>query len=260
MADTRKEKSKRLLEQLAQKPSECIIIHYARQNLYDNEAGRATPRIIAIMLKSLDGRWNHCFAIHYEAEKAKIILEEIENYYDLLEGKLLSGFVSFVKKNKNSNWLHWDMSEVHFSFEAIKHRYDVLNDGDMSGYEEIPYANRVNLNTILKDLYGNNYENEPYFEGLMKTNKGSILNGYLDEAGEAKAFKELKFPQILESLKTKTNFLIEIISLYSSDKLRVSKYYFTNKLKAFITHPVVATISLFISILGIIFKIISLRG
>ena len=95
--NTKKDNAVQLLRSLMDNPGESLVIHYSRQNLSDNERGMATPRIIAIMVKSLDGITTHCFAIHHEAEKAKIILENIEDYYDFLEARVLTGFNTFVK-------------------------------------------------------------------------------------------------------------------------------------------------------------------
>lgn len=259
MSSAKSVEARKIVEGLRNNPSQALVIHYSRQNLTDNESGIATPRIIAIMVKSIDGIQNDCFAIHHEAEKADIILENITDYYDQLEERLLRSFNAFVKQNRGCKWIHWDMNDVHFSFEAIKHRYHVMIAENEQDYQEIPSHNRINLNTLLKDIYGDNYEKEPHFENLMKTNNGGVCkNGYLTLEDEAKAFKNLEFPSILESLRCKVNFLLDVVDKTIKEKLKVSSRYFLNKIQTFITNPITATISLIISLLGVIVTLISL--
>lgn len=259
MGNSKNMESKGIVEKLKKNPSQVLIIHYSRQNLTDNESGVATPRIIAILVKSLDGKENYCFAIHHEAEKANIILENITDYYDQLEERLLKSFNTFVKKHRDCQWIHWDMNDVHFSFEAIKHRYCVMVDEEGNDFQEISTYNRINLNSLLKCIYGNNYEKEPEFENLMKTNnQGIVKNGYLTIEQEANAFKNLEFPVILESLRCKVNFLLDVVDKIINGILKVSSKFWINKLRGFITHPITATISLLLTLIGIVLTFISI--
>lgn len=256
-----KDTAVQLLRSMIDNPTEALIIHYSRQNLNDNEQGMATPRIIAIMVKSLDGIITNCFAIHHEAEKARIIRESITDYYDLLEGKLLISFNNFVKDNIGRKWIHWDMNDVHFSFEAIKHRYEVLVDEKGEGFVDVPNKDRINLNQLIKSVYGANYENEPQLDNLMRTNnKGNLKSDFLSLPGEAQAFKQLAFPAILESLRIKVNFLLEVVEKVAAEILKVGKRNVINRLKAFITHPITATVSLFLTLASLVLKILGLLG
>jgi hypothetical protein len=249
------------LRSLLNNPQEALVIHYSRQNLNDNERGMATPRIIAILIKSLDGITTNCFAIHHEAEKAKVILENITDYYDLLEANLIKGFNNFIKQNPGRKWIHWDMNDVHFSFEAIEHRYKVLVEESGAGYVQVPNNDRINLNQVIKAIYSSNYEKDPQLDNLMRTNNvGQLRDGFLTLPQEAQAFRELGFPSILESLRCKVNFLLEVIEKAANDTLKVGKRNRINRLRAFITHPVTATVSLFLTLLSLIVKIISILG
>jgi hypothetical protein len=259
--NTKKDNAIQQLKILKDNPGEAMVIHYSRQNLNDNERGMATPRIIAIMVKSLDGITTNCFAIHHEAEKAKVILENIEDYYDLLEGRLLIGFNFFVKNNPGRKWVHWDMNDVHFSFEALEHRYKVLVDELGKDFIQIPYNDRINLNQLIKDIYSSNYENDPQLDNLMRTNNnGQLKDGFLTLPQEAQQFKQLGFPSILESLRYKVNFLLDVIEKAANNTLKVGKRNHINRLKAFITHPVTATISLFLSLASLVMKILGIIG
>lgn len=219
----RSEAAKKTIESLIDNPNQSFVIHYARQNLMDNESGVATPRIIAILVKSLDGNRNECFAIHHEAEKANIIRENIVDHYDFLEERLLRGFNAFVKNNRNCRWINWDMNGVHFSFEAIKHRYMVMISEAEQDFQEIAHQNRVNLNSLLKEIYGNNYVAEPVFESLMKCNNGGVCKrDFLTLEAEARAFTNLEFPAILESLICKVDFVSEVLGKTSDGSLEIA--------------------------------------
>jgi hypothetical protein len=257
----KKDNAVQRLKTLMDDPGQALVIHYSRQNLSDNERGMATPRIIAIMVKSLDGVTTNCFAIHHEAEKAKITLENITDYYDLLEERLLISFTNFVKANPGRKWIHWDMNDVHFSFEAIEHRYKVLVDEAGEGFVQVPNKDRVNLNQMIKAIYGSNYEIEPQLDNLMRTNnKGHLVADFLSLPEEALSFKQLAFPAILESLRAKVNFLLDVIEKTANESLKVGKRNRINRLKSFITHPITATISLFLTLASLIIKIIGLLG
>lgn len=261
MSVNKKENAIKLLESFKLAPGNSLVIHYSRQDLNDNEKGMATPRIIAIMIKSLDGKTTDCFAIHHEAEKAKVILENITDYYDQLEERVIRGFNAFVKTHSGCKWLHWDMNDVHFGFDAIKHRYKVLIDEEGKGFEEVPFHNRININEIVKDIYGSNYEKDPQLDNLMRTNsKGHLKEDFLTLPEEAAAFKQLDFPKILESLRCKVNFLLDVINKTFASNLKVGKKNNINRLRAFITHPVTATISLLLTILSIIIKLMGVFG
>ncbi len=241
------------LNDLVDNKDKILCIHCSRQNLTDNEDGRGTPRTIAIIIKSLDGQIVKIFAIHLEAEKAKIIWEEVENYYDFLEERMLSAFNKFVHNYREYFWLHWNMDGVHFGFEALKHRYCVLIDEDAQGFNEVPVEKRTNLNTLLKSIYNDNYEKEPMLQNLMKSNNnGHFKPGFLSIEEEALAFKSLDFPKILESIICKVDFLIYIINKASIRKLKVSNKRFLIKLEMFITNPIVAFITTIATIIGMI--------
>jgi len=257
----KKDNSVQLLRSLMENPGEALVIHYSRQNLNDNEQGMATPRIIAIMVKSMDGIVTNCFAIHHEAEKVRVIRESIADYYDLLESRLLISFNNFVKRNPGRKWIHWDMNDVHFSFEAIQHRYEVLVDESGEGFVQVPNKDRVNLNQLLKVIYSSNYEIEPQLDNLMRTNSGGNLKNYfLTLPEEAQAFKQLAFPAILESLRIKVNFLLEVVERAANETLKVGKRNRINRLKAFITHPLTATVSLFLTLASLVLKVLGLLG
>lgn len=224
MSTEKKNQAEKIIQTVRNNPSRSMIIHYSRQNLNDNESGIATPRIVAILIKSLDGKESHCFSINHEAEKAKVALDNLADYYDQLEERLLRSFNSFVIDHNECSWLHWDMNEVHFGFEAIEHRYRVLAPNEGEDFKKIATTSRINISAIIKDIYGSDYASDSNLESLMKANyDGGVKDGHLSLEIEANSFKEHAFPKILESLTCKVNFLIEIIEKIHEQKLNLPK-------------------------------------
>jgi hypothetical protein len=239
------------LNSLQTAKNRVLCIHCSRQNLTGNEGGLKTPRITAIIVKSLDGMINKSFAIHLEAEKTEVIWEEIENYYDLLEERMIIAFNIFVAAYREYSWLHWDMDGVHFGFEALEHRYCVLIDLDEKGLNRVPVENRINLGAVLKDLYGANFELEPVFENLMKSNNsGATKPGFLTLDQEALAFTALDFPKILESVRAKVDFQIEVLGLAINKVLKVSSRNFLARLGTFVRHPIVSALTAIGTLIG----------
>jgi hypothetical protein len=237
--------------------STTLCVHCSRQNLADNEGGVKTPRIIAIMVKSLDGRVVRVFAIHHEAEKAKIIEEEIEDFYDELEGRLLVAFNRFVEAYRDFAWLHWDMDGVHFGFTALRHRYEVLVNNTGDGYCEIPEDKTLNLNSLLRSIYGERYESEPQLENLMKTNNGgSAFANYLSLHDEALAFRNRTFPRILESVACKVDFMLLVVRRASSKTLDVRNKNFLYRMGLFFSHPVMIAIAWVCGVVGLLWSLL----
>lgn len=251
--------SENKFHKLKNTPEKVLCVHCSRQSLRDNEGGRGTPRITAIIIKSLDGRIQKTFAIHHEAEKVKVIWEEIENYYDQLEERMINSFNRFVSDYIECKWLHWNMDGVHQGFEAIEHRYCVLVNEDGKGLNKVPVEKRISLQKFLEEKYGQSFESEPKLQNLMKSNTDGVIKaGFLSLDEEARAFKELNFPKILESVRCKVDFLIEVFNRTVNNKLNVSNKNTLHKIETFITHPVVALMTAFCTVAGLVVAIYSL--
>ena len=232
------------LKNLFDNTQDVFVIHWSRQNLTDNEGGFSTPRIIGIIIRSLNGAITKTFAIHLEAEKAGLTSEDIDTYYDQLEEQVLKNFIVFTEQYSTNIWVHWDSDDPHVGFEAIDHRYRVLyNKGVEEGEQEeiqntfkIPLQNRINLNSCLKEIYGLKYEKPPQLQNLIKSNNdGQLVNGILALEDEARAFNQSRYPQILQSLQKKADFLIDTLRKTVDKKLVVSNKNILYKIEKFYT-------------------------
>lgn len=126
-----------------------LLIHYSCESFYNIPNGQ-TPRITSIAVMYFKTGQTKSFSIHKIAERRNIQFENIESEYDSLERDMLSEFYDFVKTHKNYKWIHWNMRDINFGFEAIENRYIVLGGSP----ELIPDENKIDMARLLIDIYG----------------------------------------------------------------------------------------------------------
>src|SRR5690606_8007962 len=145
----------RNLNKITEDPSKVLFVHYSESSTYDDDDyGNISPIITSIVIKSLDGQIDKQFAIHLEADKADIPKDQIQDSYRELELRILKLYNDFVKRNIDSFWIHWDMKNIHFGFEAIKHRYE--NSLEFLGnYCKIQKKKKKNGRRIKEEMMGN---------------------------------------------------------------------------------------------------------
>ncbi len=244
------------LRQLIASPSQVLLIHYSQLKAFDDEYNEISPMISAIVVKSLDGNIEKHFAIHLEADKANFSIEGIENSYRDLELRILKNFNEFVKRHSNALWVHWDMKNIHFGFDAIKHRFEKILEG-LNGlnerYEEIPFNNKINLCQILKEMYGEKFADNPdKLASMMKVNNEEILNNsYLILETEAEEFERKNFTAVLGSLDCKVDFISKALKLLSEKKLKVCNKNGYAVFIDFISHPIFNLIGWLATILAL---------
>lgn len=129
-----------------------LLIHYSCESFFDIPEGR-TPRVTSIAIRYYKAAQTKSFSIHKLAEREKVLFEDIESHYDWLEKKMLDEYFGFVKQHEQFNWVHWNMRDIDYGFEAIEHRYSVL------GGEPIPINNshKFDLARRIVDIYGPDY-------------------------------------------------------------------------------------------------------
>ncbi|MGN7410625.1 hypothetical protein [Sporosarcina sp. SAFN-010] len=262
MANTKQRLNKRrkaLIEihNLIDDASQLLIIHYSCESFYDIKDGR-TPRITSIAVRYFNTGQTETFSIHKIAEKNGY-LSEIESRYDEFEKIMLRDFYKFVKAHLNHNWVHWNMRDINYGFQAIDHRYSVLGGKPIP----IPDSQKFDLARKLVDIYAD-YADHPRLEKLIELNnitKKDFLNG----AEEAKAFEELKYVELHRSTLRKVDIFHSILERVIDKSLKVKSkwhhiYGFTPQgiFESLKDHWVFALISLIVgaalsAVLGIVF-------
>jgi hypothetical protein len=191
-----------------------ILIHYSCESFYIIKDGR-TPRVTSIAVRFLNSSQTISFSIHKIAELNKIQHSEITNRYDELEKQMLKDFYDFVREYKTFRWLHWNMRDINFGFEAIKHRAIVLG---IETYD-ISDENKYDFSRLLKEKYGKEYANHPRLQFIINLNSISPKN-WLDGEEEAIAFENKEYVKLHQSTLAKVHVMENILKLTAEESLK----------------------------------------
>ncbi|SMD37662.1 hypothetical protein SAMN04488029_3398 [Reichenbachiella faecimaris] len=247
------------LGKLVEDPSKVLCVHYSQSQTYDDDYGNISPIITSIVIKSLDDKIDKQFAIHFEADKAGIPKDQIQDSYRELELRILKSFNDFVKRHDHCIWVHWDMKNIHFGFEAIKHRYEKLFEG-LNDYHEIPSHSKHSLYIILEGMYGEGFVNGPdQFKELMTSNNSGVEQPvYLAKEIESSEFESKNFKSVIDSVDCKVEFLKKAVKKLINRKLTIQN---KNRYAMFldvISHPVFNLIGWVATLGGLILALYSI--
>lgn len=208
-------KAKQIINSFYEEDSHCLIIHYSCESFYDIKDGK-TPRITSIAVRFLTSAQTKLFSIHKVAELNSIDLNNINNNYDFLEKKMLEDFFAFAQKHSTFKWIHWNMRDINYGFEAIQYRANVLR---IKKIFEISDEKKFDLARILIDIYSKKYADHPRLESIIKQNNISSMN-WLSGAQEASAFQNKEFIKLHQSTLAKVDVFENIIKLTAEGKLK----------------------------------------
>lgn len=248
------------LKKLTEDPNKVLFVHYSQSNTFDDDYSTISPIITSIVIKSLDGQIDQQFAIHLEADKADIPIDEIQYSYRDLELRILKSFNDFTKRHAGCNWIHWDMKNIHFGFEAIKHRYEKIF-GDLKDYIEIPINNKKNLRDIVEGMYGDNFVDGPdTLKSLFICNSKNIDNNlYLSTGIESTEFERKNFDNVLKSVDLKVDFIKKATKKLIQRTLSVSNKNGYAIFVDIVNHPIVTFVGWIVGIIGLILAIFPLK-
>jgi hypothetical protein len=102
-------------------------------------------------------------------------------------------------------WLHWNMRDANYGFEALENRLRALGDDPF----HIDERNRFDLSRILIGIYGVAYISHPRLESLMKHNHITARD-FLSGDEEAAAFVNKEFVKLHQSTLRKVDVLANI--------------------------------------------------
>ena len=192
----------------------ALLVHYSCESFYDYSKP-TSRRITSIAVRQAASSQTHSFSLHLAAEMIGK-LDTLETDIDACERKMLDQFFDFVRSHQNGYlWLHWNMRDSNYGFEAIEHRYSVLGGNPV----EIPDAQKLDLSPLLIEVYGKDYSGHPRIDWLVKENSihaRALLTG----AQEAEAYENKKYVALHQSTLMKVQALAEIADLASRQKLR----------------------------------------
>jgi len=193
--------------------SHCLIIHYSCESFYDIKDGK-TPRITSIAVKYLKTAQTKSFSIHKVAELKQIPIEEIIENYDKLEKEMLRDFFKFVKEHKDYKWIHWNMRNISYGFEALEYRATILKSMNYHIKDE----NKYDLARLLKDKFGEGYSDHPRLQSILEMNNLSPKH-WLNGDQEATAFDDKEYVKLHQSTLAKVDVFECIIKLTAEESL-----------------------------------------
>ena len=205
------------LEEIYNGKKHYFLIHYSCESFYENPDGHSA-RITSIAIRNLASGQTQSFSIHQYAERNHIASDQIASSYDELEKKMLKSFYEFVKKNSLSKWIHWNMRDINYGFEAINHRYKVLGGTPHDILDE----NRIDLARLLISLYSPKYIGHPRIEKLVARNKITTKD-FLTGKEEAEAFEQQQYVKLHQSTLRKVDIFANIIGRIEDNSLRTNE-------------------------------------
>ncbi len=209
------------IDDLKKVRSKSLIIHYSCESFF-NTAGR-TPRVTSIAVKNRDNGNAVIFSIHLTAQvRNKNLTNLTDSDFDTLEKDMLKDFYEFVQRHKTFRWIHWNMRNASFGFEAISNRYRILSGTPKKIEDQFKYD--------LPEILGliNTYK----FEKHDKPTKGQLLNltkrnhittkDALTGEEEAAAFDNRDFLLLHMSTMRKVEMIDRILNLLESKRLKIA--------------------------------------
>jgi hypothetical protein len=242
-------------EKIKRHHSKCLVIHYACQSLYDDREG-LSPNIACIVVKDLDKEQTVSFAIHFTAEKHGIDKTAIKDNFERIEKLLLEEFYEFVRNKPGHIWLHWNMKNIHYGFETLAHRYNILTEKNAPN---IDVDDRINIAGTLMGLYGDNYVSVPHIPKLMEIN-GGVRRDFVAGKDEVELFKNGDYARLHGSTLAKVNFFGDVVELMLDRKLKVEKPTIFVRIERATDHVGAKLIGLAASVYTVIDLFLRLRG
>jgi hypothetical protein len=210
----KRRKALALLGKLMDTSEHVTVIHYSCESFYDRPDG-TSPRITSIAVRNLESGQANSFSIHLMGERKGYAAAQIEERYNELERDMLAEFYGYVRKHSNGHWLHWNMRNNDYGFQAIAHRYRVLGGSP----EEINEAHLANLADLLSHIYGGHYAQHPRLPAITKKN-GITDKDYLLGAEEAEAFNNRDYVRLHRSTLRKVEIIAELAERTENGSLK----------------------------------------
>ena len=210
-----------ILKKIYSTKEKSLIVHYSCESFVTNHG--KTPRVTSICIRFLESAQTKSFSIHLQAQFDKMDFNNLSDQdYDKLEKKVLSDFYEFADNHKKYNWIHWNMRNSNFGFEAIANRYKIL-DGEPFIIDE---DRRYDFPRILSKIYTHKYEEDlPDGRLLNLANRNSInTQDALKGKDEAEAFDRKQYLELHKSTLRKLDIIDYIIDrTYKNELLVVAK-------------------------------------
>lgn len=208
-----------MLNELFKDKVKCYIIHYSCESFITSH-GR-TPRVTSICIRNLKTAQTKSYSIHLQAQISGLDFNNLtDGEHDSLEKDMLNEFSNLVKSYPSHKWIHWNMRDSNYGFEAINNRIRILGGQQFDIADDFKYDFPI----ILGHIYTYGYEkNKPKGRllNLSERNKITTQNAITGQE-EAIAFENKEYLKLHMSTLKKVDIIASIIHRVENDELKVS--------------------------------------
>jgi len=208
-----------ILKEILKDKNKSVVIHYSCESFVTTH-GR-TPRVTSICMRYLGTALTKSFSIHLQAQFEQKDFNNLTIIdYDDLEKKMLDEFYEFAKRHKDFKWIHWNMRDSNYGFEAIANRYRILGGQAF----EIDQDRKYDFPRVLGKIYTSGYEkNNPDGRLLNLANRNNItVIDALKGVDESAAFDNKEYLKLHKSTLRKVDIIDSIIDRADKNELKVS--------------------------------------
>ncbi len=216
---TERDEGLQILKDILKDKNKSIVIHYSCESFVTTH-GR-TPRVTSICMRYLGTAQTKSFSIHLQAQFEQKDFNSLSvAEYDDLEKKMLYEFYEFAKQHKDFKWIHWNMRDSNYGFEAIANRYCILGGQAF----EIDDDRKYDFPRVLGKIYTYGYEkNKPDGRLLNLANRNDITTiDALKGIDESVAFDNKEYLKLHKSTLRKVDIIDSIIERADKEELIVS--------------------------------------
>lgn len=228
-----RKQNRELMNAIYSEKGNSYIIHYSCESFYDeDEKVFKTGRITSIGLRNLEDAQTHYWSIWLSAEiknkegEIKNKEGETDELLDELEKDILDQYFNFIKMNSRVRYIHWNMRDVNYGFQALEHRYRVLGGEPIC----ITDDKKFDLARVLVSLYGRNYASHECVDKEGKKHKGRMMvlasmnnvatKDAMEGSEEALAFKEKNYKALHLSTLRKLDILANFFDRAHANTLK----------------------------------------
>jgi hypothetical protein len=145
-----------------------------------------------------------------------LTLANLEPEYNRLEKLMLEEFYQHLNQHKDAWWVHWNMRDINYGFQALAHRYRVLGGQPV----EINDSKLRDLARIMVALFGVKYAGHPRLTSLMKKNHMEYKD-FLNGQQEAEAFEKRDYVKLHQSTLRKVDVLANLLERLGAGTLKI---------------------------------------
>ncbi len=216
------------------------IVHYSCESFLDVKTG--SPTIVSIAIKDLSSGQVTTFAL-CDSES---------------EEKMLGAYFQHLNNNRDELYVHWNMNDTVYGFEAIRNRYSQI-----TGQQGIiiPSDQLFDLDDLVEKKYGKHYAPHPKLYHLAKINRYSML-GFRSGKDEAELFKQSAFFENKLSTIRKVHIIANILEDFLYDRLLTDNRKFASLVRRIEENTlykaiaIIATLAALASIVWAIFELL----